>query len=193
MERLLIDSGVSPGDLLVSDKNAILIQARIDGYGSDYTTQISCPACQTSQRDTFDLVECTETVGGDRELVEETGQGTFTTTLDNDWVVEFRPLTGNDEARLMQAMENAKRANRPERTIQDQLTTMIVSISGHTDRATINKAVEHMTGKQSRQIRTAYKDAVPNVQIKGTITCRECATTSELEVPLTADFFWSKP
>lgn len=193
LERLLIDSGVSPGDLLVSDKNAILIQARIDGYGSDYTTQISCPACQTSQRDTFDLVECTETVGGDRELVEETGQGTFTTTLDNDWVVEFRPLTGNDEARLMQAMENAKRANRPERTIQDQLTTMIVSISGHTDRATINKAVEHMTGKQSRQIRTAYKDAVPNVQIKGTITCRECATTSELEVPLTADFFWSKP
>lgn len=193
LERLMIDSGVGPDQLLVSDKNAVLIQARIDGYGSDYTTQVSCPACQNTQKETFDLYDTTTTVGGACEHAEATGEGTFTTTLDNGWVIEFRPLTGADEGKLLQAAENAKRANRPERTIQDQLNAMIVSVSGHTDRGTVSKAVEHMTGKQSRQIRAAYADAVPNIEIRSSVTCRECTTTSEMEVPLTADFFWFKP
>ena len=192
LERLMVDSGVKPAELLVSDKNAVLIQARIDGYGADYTTSVQCPACSHSQKEQFDLDESVITTGGECVIAEPTAHGTFTTTLDNDWVVEFKPLTGADEAKLMKSMENAKRANRPERTIQDQLNAMIVSVSGHTDDGTISKAVEHMTGKQSRHLRAAYKDAVPNIEIRSTVTCRECATTSELEVPLTADFFWFK-
>ena len=73
-----------------------------------------------------------------------------------------------------------------------EFPNMKVELSGHTDDGTISKAVEHMTGKQSRHLRAAYKDAVPNIEIRSTVTCRECATTSELEVPLTADFFWFK-
>ena len=193
LERLLVDSGVHPDDLLVSDKNAVLIQARIDGYGEEYTTQVTCPACSHTQKESFNLNEAIETVGGEQQLVEETGTGVFASTLDNGWVVEFRSLNGKDEQDIVKASENAKRANRPDTAIQNQLNAMIVSISGHSDKPTIRKAVEYMTGKQSRQLRAAYKDAVANVEIRGTITCRECATTSEMEVPLTADFFWAKP
>lgn len=192
LERLLVDSQITPDQLTVSDKNALIIQARIDGYGSEYTTQISCPACTATQKYSFDLDEDVQVTGGSGEGSEATGTGTFTTTLDNDWVVEFKALTGADEKRLVKAMESTKKAGLPERTIQDQLTTMIVSVSGHTDKMTIAKAVEHMTGKHSRQIREAYKSAVPNVEIRGEINCNACGTATEMEVPLTADFFWAR-
>ena len=142
LERLLVDAGVHPDDLLVSDKNAVLIQARIDGYGEDYTTQVTCPACTHTQKESFNLEEAVETVGGECMFVEETGNGTFTSTLDNGWVVEFKALTGKDEQDLVKASENAKRANRPDTAIQNQLNAMIVSVSGHTDKGTIRQAVE---------------------------------------------------
>jgi len=193
LERLLVDSKVKPSELFVGDKNAILIQARIDGYGAEYTTKVNCPACATPQKHTFDLNEVVEITGTEPvEGVTRTDSGTYTVELDNGWLVEFRALMGADEKNLVNSSKNRKKAGLEETPIQDQLRALIVSISGHTDATTINKAIQHFTGKQSRTIRTAYATAIPNVEMKGHLDCNECGTTSELEVPLTADFFWAK-
>ena len=195
LERLMIDSRTKVDDLLVGDKNAILIQARIDGYGAEYATTVSCPVCTSTARHSFDLNEVVGTVGAgfvETDTIRSTGNNTFITTLDNGWEVEFRALTGADEKTLLQSATNRKKAGLEETPIQDQLRTLIVSVSGHTDSNTINKAVQHMTGRQSRAIRDAYSKAVPNVEMRGDITCGQCGTTTELEVPLNADFFWFK-
>lgn len=193
LERLLIDSKVKPSELFVGDKNAILIQARIDGYGPEYTTKVACPACAASQKYTFDLNEVVQVTGTEPpEGVQKTESGTYTVELDNGWLVEFKALFGKDEKDLLSSSRNRKKAGLEETPIQDQLRALIVSISGHTDPTTINKAVQHFTGKQSRKIRTAYAESVPNVEMKGQLDCNECGTTSEMEVPLTADFFWAK-
>lgn len=193
LERILIDARVGPADLLVGDKNAILIQARIDGYGSDYTTQVSCPKCQAQQKFTFNLEESFSTT----EVVAETSatkteRGTFSVTLDNGWEVEFRALTGLDESKFAKLSENKRKAGLAATPIQDQLNAMIVSVSGHEDTATISKAVQHLTGKQSRAIREAYAQTVPNVQLQSEFSCGSCGTATEMEVPLTADFFWAR-
>lgn len=192
LERILIDSKVGPDDLLVGDKNAVLIQARIDGYGNDYGTQVACPNCSATQRHTFNLTECITPV-----LSESTGsiqnqRGNFVVTLDNGWEVEIRPLTGADESKLLKASANRKKAGLAETVIQDQLNAMIVSVSGHEDRATVSKAVQHMTGKQSRAIREAYRSSVPNIELRSEVDCQECGATTEMEVPLGADFFWAR-
>lgn len=195
LERLMIDSRTKVDDLLVGDKNAILIQARIDGYGAEYATTVSCPVCTSTARHSFDLNEVVGTVGAgfvETDTIRSTGNNTFITTLDNGWEVEFRALTGADEKTLLQSATNRKKAGLEETPIQDQLRALIVSVSGHTDSNTINKAVQHMTGRQSRAIRDAYSKAVPNVEMRGDITCGQCGTTTELEVPLNADFFWFK-
>lgn len=195
LERLMIDSKTKVDDLLIGDKNAILIQARIDGYGPEYATTVACPVCTATGKHSFDLNEVVGNTGVefvDTDLITSTGNNTFITTLDNGWEVEFRALTGADEKKLLQSNANRKKAGLEETPIQDQLRALIVSISGHTDSGTINKAVQHMTGRQSRAIRDAYAQAVPNVEMKGEITCGQCGTTTELEVPLSADFFWFK-
>ena len=117
--------------------------------------------------------------------------GNFIVTLDNGWEVEIRPLTGVDEAKILKSMNNKKKAGLAETQIQDQLNAMIVSISGHEDRGTIAKAVQHMTGKQSRLVRDTYRKVIPNLELKSHFDCRECGASTVMEVPLNAEFFWT--
>jgi len=192
LERILIDSKVGPEDLLVGDKNAVLIQARIDGYGNEYSTQVVCPNCTATNRHTFDLAQCiTPTVTDSADTVQNE-LGNFIVTLDNGWEVEIKPLTGADENKLLKSSANRKKAGLSETVVQDQLNAMIVSVSGHTDRATVAKAVQHMTGKQSRTLRETYKKVIPNIELRSEVDCQECGTTTEMEVPLSADFFWAR-
>ena len=194
LERL-IAAPVHPNDLLLGDKSALIIQTRIDGYGPEYTTQVQCPACQARIKHTFDLLDYQLVEGTDCSHVEgvsTTDRNTFIISLENGWEVEVRALNGHDEKDMTKAMNNRQKAGLGESGIQEQLRTMIVSISGHTDKATINKAIQHMTGKQSRKIRDTYSKIIPNIDLKQEITCHECLNTSEMEVPLTSDFFWPK-
>lgn len=191
LTRLLVDANVGPEDLTIGDKNAVLIQARIDGYGAEYATRVTCPSCQQTNKHVFDLHECTKVTGDSLpEGVVQSESGGFLVSLDNNWVVEIRALTGADETRLMKRSKKKGSEDSTAISIQDQLTAMIVSVSGHSDRTTVRKAVEHMTGKQSRKVRDAYKNAIPNIQLKSDYACRACGSSTELEVPLNADFFW---
>ena len=46
MENILV-LDIDPTDLLVCDRNAIMIAARISSYGSDYNANIVCPHCSS--------------------------------------------------------------------------------------------------------------------------------------------------
>ena len=193
LERILIDSKVSPEQMLVGDKNAVLIQARIDGYGSNYDTTVACPACGEKSKFTFDLNSSYQEVEVyTPEGVQETQQGTFIVTLENGWDVEFRAMTGADENKIAKGASNKKKAGLASTPVQDQLNTIIVSVSGHTDRGTIAQAVQHMTGKDSKLIRESYRRVVPNVELRSDFECRSCGTSTEMEVPLSVDFFWAR-
>ena len=41
-------------------------------------------------------------------------------------------------------------------------------------------------------VRSAYKKMVPNLDMMCQFECNECGHESEVEVPLTAEFFWPK-
>ena len=194
LERL-IQAPVHPNDLLLGDKSALIIQTRIDGYGPEYTTQVQCPACQARIKHTFDLMDYQLVEGADcTEFgdVTATDRSTFIISLENGWEVEVKALNGHDEKQMTKAMNQRQKAGLSEAGIQEQLRSMVVSVSGHTDKGTINKAIQHMTGKQSRKIRDIYSKIIPNIDLKQEITCHECLNTSEMEVPLTSDFFWPK-
>ncbi len=194
LERL-ITLDVDPNDLLLGDKSALIVQARVDGYGAEYTTQVQCPACSARIKHTFDLFDhqIVEGLNVDEiNGVAATDRNTFIISIDNGWEVEVRALNGHDEKRMSKAIQQRTKAGMSESSIQEQLRQMIVSVSGHTDRSTINKAIQHMTGKHSRMIRDVYSKVIPNVDLKQEVTCVECLTTSEMEVPLTSDFFWPK-
>jgi len=201
IQSLLVDSAIQVDNLLLGDKGAILIAARVDGYGPDYTTSVVCPSCSSTSEYTFDLEEqqeemiseSSETLSTELpENVARTQEGTFMISLNAGFDVEVRPLYSSDEKRLVKTMTNRQKAKLQDSAVTDQLKTMIVSIAGYDDRSTVNKAVDLMPVRAVRELRETYQKIIPNVDLKRTFSCQTCDVETKLEVPLTAEFFWPR-
>lgn len=199
LESLLVDKGIKPSELLIGDKNALLIAARITGYGAEYSTQVVCPSCETKSNHSFDLQEHLEKTAEDSkeelpEGCERLPSGNVLIKLPKTgWIVECRMMTGADETRIMKMAEARKRFSESEETkLSDQLETMIVSIQTITDLLLLKRAIQLMPAMDSKHLRKTYQKCVPNVDLKTTITCSSCGEEQEMEVPFTSDFFWPK-
>ena len=106
--------------------------------------------------------------------------------------VETKMLTGRDETNLAKALQNKKKHGLGENNLTAQFKMFIESVNGYTDRNTINKFVDNMPAMDSRHLRRVYSKSVPNIDLTQTFVCEECLAETEMEVPLTAVFFWPK-
>ena len=198
IQSLMVKPGLNPDALLVGDKNAILVAARISGYGAEYKTQVQCPVCQERSTFEFDLEQYTAMDGAnirDLEGVSESGDphAPFNVTLPKTgWTVGCKMLFGSDEKKIQKSLNNKKKAGLAESPLTDQLRAMIFSVEGHTKPAMIVQAIENMPAKDSKYLREVYKQLVPNIDMTQEFTCTHCGYEGDMEVPLTADFFWPK-
>ena len=58
LNSLIVSPGIKSSDLLVGDKNAVMIASRILAYGGDYTVEIQNPNTGEKVQQTFDLTQC---------------------------------------------------------------------------------------------------------------------------------------
>ena len=194
IESIIMDKKIDSNSLLVGDRNAIVIATRISGYGSEYVTQVACPSCATKQEYSFNLnsakVYNGEDISGLDVVVNE--DGTFTVQLPKTEInVTFRLLTGKDEKAFIAGME-AERKNRyaTEKKVTRQLSTMIVAVDGDTSLQSRKYLVDNIPSMDSRHLRLAYRLAAPNVDLTQHFEFNECDHEQDMEVPLSADFFW---
>jgi hypothetical protein len=192
LESVLIDKSIKLDDLLIGDKNALIVGARITGYGDEYDTKVQCPSCGTNVRHTFYLSNiknkfpCEEV---EKQLIQTK---TFKTKLPiTKFDVELRLLKGSDEKFLSDLAEQKKNSKKEESSMSDQLRLLIVSINGVTEKSIIEKFVDMCPAGDAKHIRNLYSDNVPNVDMTQKFTCRSCEAEMEMEVPFTVDFFWS--
>lgn len=193
LQNVIVDKSIRVNDLLIGDKNAILIAARASGYGNLYETQVTCPACGTKNNLTFDLNDTNVSESKvDPELgITNTTDGTFMVSMPyTKFSVEVRLLTGEDELQLAQNTAAKKKNKLQETAMTDQYKRMIVSVNGHRDPSTLTRYVDNMPLMDARHLRLAYKLVAPNVEIKETLTCSSCDHQQEVDVPFGADFFW---
>ena len=55
IESIIVDKSIEIDSLLACDRDAILVAARITGYGADYDANVVCTKCYQSTKFTFDL------------------------------------------------------------------------------------------------------------------------------------------
>lgn len=195
LESLLVDKSIKLEQLLLGDKNALMIGARISGYGSSYKTNVTCPNCGVNAKFDFDLENLNHTSGEEAEElgVSRTGNNTFTFSLPKTKaVLEIRPLFGKDETELLELAEKKKKANLPEETSTSQMKLYIVSVNGNKDKNIIKQFIDSMPALDARQTRLIFRKVMPNIDMTQQFTCSSCAFEQEMEVPFTVDFFWPK-
>tara|TARA_R110000772_G_scaffold40026_1_gene93830 strand:+ start:473 stop:1318 length:846 start_codon:yes stop_codon:yes gene_type:complete len=193
ISSIIIDKNINANSLLVGDRNAILVSARVSGYGNEYSTKITCPSCAETQPYSFDLNNTFTYNGQDLKDTDASRNedGTFTTMLPRSKVeVCFRLLKGSDERALLQQVENARKKRKDENAVTRQLKQIVVSVNGSEDQSNVNYVIDNMPSMDARHLRTVYKIATPNIDMTQNFACVECDYEQEMEVPLTADFFW---
>ena len=83
-----------------------------------------------------------------------------------------------------------RKHNLPETMLTDQFRTYIVSVNESSDKENINSFVSAVPASDSRFLRTVYDKLVPNIDMTQNFICNNCDYDAEMEVPLSADFFW---
>jgi hypothetical protein len=193
IRSLIIDKRINPDSLLVGDRNAIIVSARVSGYGSDYTTKVGCPSCAVSSEYSFDLKEAMVYTGADlseRNIVDNQN-GTFDVLLPRTNVTAtFRLLTGFDEKNFTNGAQADRKKQKHERNVTRQLKNMIVAVNGDDSPEATEFLIENIPSMDSRHLRTAYRTVAPNVDLTQFYVCEECGYEADMEVPLSADFFW---
>tara|TARA_R110000824_G_scaffold19798_1_gene75914 strand:- start:795 stop:1643 length:849 start_codon:yes stop_codon:yes gene_type:complete len=195
LQNVVVDRTIKVEDLLIGDKNAVIIASRITGYGSGYDANIMCPSCNASVEFGFDLNQCKVTPFDKYKEsdVHLTDDNTFIIHVDKaDVDVEVRLMTSKDESFLLQLIERRRRKKLPESGLTDQLRRFIVSVNGNSDPNYVESFIQHMPAIDSRKLRLTYQEVIPNVDMSHDFTCSDCGFEGEVNVPFGANFFWPK-
>lgn len=189
IDNLLTNDALTSKEILIGDRNAIIIAARSSAYGHLYETKVQCPACQASNKVTFDLSAPEIKIGDfDDFEYEETNFGTYVVeTPKSNVKVEMRLLNGQDESKLVKAMSKAKES---EDVVTTQMKLYIVSVNDHKGKAFVDYFVNNVPAYEARWLRKCYEALAPNVKVSEEFECESCGFEQEMEVPFNTDFFW---
>jgi len=193
LESLLVQD-IDPGTLLVGDRSAILIAARISGYGENYDVDHRCPKCLTSLEVNFRLSGVTlndkcfeEDFMHENGIVYNEDTQTFDLTLPASGVqVGLRLIDGYAEKEALSYENDNKR----ESLVTSTLAAFLVKVNDDTNPKYVESFIEAMPAKDSKYIRDLYPQMVPTVRLLHDFQCKACYHKGELEVPLRAAFFW---
>jgi len=195
LQSLIVDKRIALEQLLIGDKNALVVAARISGYGNEYETRVPCPSCNSTVEFMFDLdeIHIKEFEEDEDLMVSLTSNNTFRVELPKSRAtVEVKPLTGADERFIAQQSERRKKNKLADNALTTQLKRMICSVNGDDSQGMISKFVDSLPAFDSRFLRGTYASFVPDIDMKQDFTCSECNHEQTMEVPLTADFFWPR-
>ena len=92
----------------------------------------------------------------------------------------------------MPKKKKRKKLKMPEAPLTDQFRSIIVSVNGHTSKDALESFIENMPALDSKYLRGMYARITPNVDMTQVVTCSNCSSESEVQIPFTVDFFWPK-
>jgi len=184
----LIVSKININDIVVGDKNALLIASRVLGYGKDYTFKAYNSDLREMDDFTIDLTTLKDKILKKKDLVEE-GVNAFNYELPHSKTsITFKILTHGDEKKIekeIQGLQKIKKDSAPE--ISTRLKYIITSIDGDTEKKSIREFVDtYMLARDSRSLREEIRRISPDVNLKYTGEGAE----EGINIPINLNFFW---
>jgi len=187
--QALIVSPIKYDDLLIGDKNAILIAARILGYGKDYTFKYKNQHNQEIETN-VDLTLLNDKIV-DQSLFNS-GINEFTFTLPKSTnTITFRLLTHGGE-KAIEAENKGLRKIDPTKSydVTTRLKYIITSIEGKRDLKDIRDFVDnYFLAPDARALREYYNKIQPDIELKYTPE-DENYTGEGIDIPISISFFW---
>lgn len=177
----LIVSKVDYNDLIIGDKNALMVAARVLGYGKKYEFKYEGEEIEVD----LSLLE-------PKPLDESNfpkGQNDFSFTLPSTKTsITFKLLTHKDESSINKELEGLKRlskTNTPE--LSTRLKYIITSIDGDPENKNIREFVDkYMLAQDARALRKHIGEFQPDIDLSFFPPDSEESES----IPINLNFFW---
>jgi hypothetical protein len=182
--QALIISDIDYNELIIGDKNAIMIAARVLGYGKDYTFQYK------GQEVTVDLTTM-EDKSFDESLITQ-GVNEFKFTLPkSETNLTFKILTHGDELKIDREIEGLRKIDKNfSAELSTRLKYIITSIEGNREPKTIRDYVDnYMLAQDSRALREYVRKVQPDIDLKFDFDGPN-GIEEGVDLPIGISFFW---
>lgn len=193
IDKLLQELIVSPinyNDLLVGDKDAIMIAARILGYGKDYPIKFYNEQTKVEEEYIVDLTSLKEKSVDASLITDGTNEFSFTLPQSQN-LVTFKILTHGDEKNMDSELRGLAKIQ-PDRSFETttRLKYLITSVEGKRDKKDIREFVDvYLTAQDARALRQYYAQVAPGIDM--TIDIEKDGYTKEgVSMPIGLNFFW---
>ena len=181
--KSLIVSKVNYNDLIVGDKNAVMIAARVLGYGKDYEFEIK------GEKVSVDL-SILENKEFDETSITK-GVNEFPFTLPNSGtIITYKLLTHKDETAINNELKGLKKINKnSDPSVSTRMKHMILSVNGDSDRKAVREFVDtYFLASDARAFRKHIQKVQPDVDLNVTVDLD--SGEEAIDLPIGVTFFW---
>jgi hypothetical protein len=178
----LIVTKINYDDLIVGDKDAIMVASRILGYGKNYSfTYAGKPY-------TIDLTTIEPKII-DKELFKKGINNFEFTTPNTGHKLTWKVLTHADEKLIQEDIKGWLKLNpNDSREVSSRLKRIITSVDGKSERKDINEYVD--SGRLIAGDSKALRDHIKKVQPGVDLTFFPEGRSNKANIPVGLDFFW---
>lgn len=180
----LIVTPINYGDLLVGDKNAIMIAARILSYGAKYEFEYD----KTHQAVDLTTIE-PKPLHPDYEKAEKNEFEFILPNTNN--LITFKILTHQDEVKIDQEIKGLQKINRDNKNeVTVRLSHLITSVNGSREIKDIREFVnQYLLAMDVRAFRKYYSEISPDLDMKVNVVNNE-GEEEVVDLPVGISFFW---
>ena len=189
LETLIVDKKINLDDILIGDKNALIVAARILAYGKMYEFATFDDSGEEVNA-TIDLTMLDDKEIDFDKLSSNTNEFPF--ELPNSKrAITLRFLTHKDEKELEREATALKKVSSTlAKTMTSRMKRIIASVDGNSERTVVNNFVdEELLSVDSLELRKYLNSINPDINMT-TIATFPDGREEEVAVEITAQFFW---
>jgi hypothetical protein len=192
LEALVVTEGVNLDDVLIGDKNAIMLAARVLAYGKDYSFEYIDSSSGEKKEETVDLTSLRDKEYDFSKCEKHKNEFIFQLPVSKKTII-FKLLTQRDERSIdaeLKAMRKFTKDSGVDPEITTRLKTSIVSVDGESERKVVNDFVDNQfLSIDSLAFRTNLIKVTPDIELSVPIELDD-GEVEEVAVPVTVQFFW---
>lgn len=187
-EAIIVDKKINPDDILLGDKNAIMLATRVLGYGPEYKVEIALDNGEKEEV-SIDLGKV-QTKDIDITRLSRENRYTFKTSLGSEIV--FKLLTHGDEKKIdadVKAMQRLSKDGGNELTTRYRY--MILSVDGKEDTKSITDFINNrFLARDTKAFREYLKELQPDIKMEFDFHNPETGEMEVRPIPMGIGFFW---
>ncbi len=186
--KALIVTPVNYNDVLLGDKNAIMVAARVLGYGKDYQISVTDEE-GNKQTEVVDLTQLTDKeLDWDRFDTEDAFKFELPVSKRT---VTVRHLTHGIQRKIDAELKGLKKLKKESADLTTRLKYQITSVDGDDSSSTIRKFVDNdLLAIDSRAIRKFIEKITPDINLKVNCLSEETGEPFRSNINIGLDFFW---